>query len=148
MRSKAWDVINTDRRASSSAQTKQNNNNNNSLNNMICREHHCTIQPCENVRTTHIIMEGLCFTGVVTCLPPLWSSTIQVPEYTVDKTGHEARTGNHTTWTHLWDRREHNTAYHHQECRNPGGSPSVMFFSHRILGEQDFHSEHILLAPS
>ena len=22
--------------------------------------------------------------------------------------------------------------YHHQECRNPGGSPSVMFFSHRI----------------
>ncbi len=22
--------------------------------------------------------------------------------------------------------------HHHQECRNPGGSPSVMFFSHRI----------------
>lgn len=22
--------------------------------------------------------------------------------------------------------------YHHHECRNPGGSPSVMFFSHRI----------------
>lgn len=23
-------------------------------------------------------------------------------------------------------------SYHHQECRNPGGSPSVIFFSHRI----------------
>ncbi len=22
--------------------------------------------------------------------------------------------------------------YHHHECKNPGGSPSVMFFSHRI----------------
>lgn len=22
--------------------------------------------------------------------------------------------------------------YHHHECRNPGGSPSVIFFSHRI----------------
>lgn len=25
--------------------------------------------------------------------------------------------------------------HHHQECRKPGGSPSVMFFSHRICGE-------------
>lgn len=22
--------------------------------------------------------------------------------------------------------------YHHQECKNPGGSPNVMFFSHLI----------------
>lgn len=22
--------------------------------------------------------------------------------------------------------------YHHHECKNPGGSPNVMFFSHRI----------------
>lgn len=26
--------------------------------------------------------------------------------------------------------------HHHQECRKPGGSPSVMFFSHRICGAQ------------
>lgn len=29
-----------------------------------------------------IVMEGFRFTGVVTCLSPLWRSTIQVPEYT------------------------------------------------------------------
>lgn len=42
-----------------------------------------------HVSTTHVIMEGFCFTGVVTRLSPLWCSTIQVPEYTVDKTDHE-----------------------------------------------------------
>ena len=26
--------------------------------------------------------------------------------------------------------------HHHQECRKPGGSPSVMFFSHRICGAE------------
>lgn len=26
--------------------------------------------------------------------------------------------------------------HHHQECRKPGGSPSVMFFSHRICREE------------
>lgn len=81
---------------------------------------------------THVIMEGFCFTGVVTCLSSLWCCTIQVPEYTVDKTGHEA-CKNHTN--NLWPcfQGEGNIiTYHHQECRNPGGSPSVMFFSHRI----------------
>lgn len=39
--------------------------------------------------STHIIMEGFCFAGVVTCLSSLWRSTIQVPEYTADKTGQE-----------------------------------------------------------
>lgn len=29
-----------------------------------------------------VIMEGFCFAGVVTCLPPLRCGTIQVPEYT------------------------------------------------------------------
>lgn len=86
-----------------------------------------------HVSTTHVIMEGFRFAGVVTCLSPLWCSTIQVPEYTVDnKTGHEA---NKTAQTNLWtclQGDKNMITYHHQECRNPGGSPSVMFFSHRI----------------
>lgn len=31
----------------------------------------------------------------------------------------------------------YNYTHHHHEWRNPGGSPSVMFFSHRIYGETD-----------
>jgi len=37
----------------------------------------------------------------------------------------------------VWSRKEKKErgsvyTYHHHECKNPGGSPSVMFFSHRI----------------
>lgn len=37
--------------------------------------------------TTHIVVEGLRFAGVVTCLSPLRCSTIQVPENTVTQRG-------------------------------------------------------------
>ncbi len=53
------------------------------------------------VSTTHIIMEGFRFTGVVTCLSPLWCSAIQIPEYTVDKTGYEANKSKQTTPGHI-----------------------------------------------
>ncbi len=36
-----------------------------------------------HVSTTHVIMEGFRFAGVVTCLSPLRCSAIQVPEHTV-----------------------------------------------------------------
>lgn len=55
-----------------------------------------------NVSTTHVIMEGFCLAGVVTCLSPLWCSAIQVPEYTVDKTGHEANKTTQTTPGHVY----------------------------------------------
>ena len=32
---------------------------------------------------THVVVEGLGFTGVVACLSSLWSSTIKVPEHTL-----------------------------------------------------------------
>lgn len=51
------------------------------------------------VSSTHIIMESFCFAGVVTCLSPLWCSTIQVPENTVDKRAHEAKK---PQLTHKW----------------------------------------------
>lgn len=35
------------------------------------------------------------------------------------------------TPAHIFKRIFHLT-YHHHECKNPGGSPRVMFFSHRI----------------
>lgn len=31
--------------------------------------------------------------------------------------------------------------YHHHEWRNPGGSPNVMFFSHRILTQTERETE-------
>lgn len=55
-----------------------------------------------HVSTTHVIMEGFRFAGVVTCLSPLWGSTIQVPEYAVDKTGHEANRTTQTTPGHVY----------------------------------------------
>jgi len=96
------------------------------------------------VKATHVVVEGLRFTGVVTCLSSLRSRTIKVPEHTVvgkkrkDKTllffnnnlkryeppQNKPRTclqGDESIFTH-----------HHQECKNPGGSPRVIFFSHRI----------------
>lgn len=41
--------------------------------------------------TTHIIMEGFCFAGMIAGFSPLRCSTIQVPEYTAHKMGHEAK---------------------------------------------------------
>lgn len=35
-------------------------------------------------------------------------------------------------WKEKKKKEEGNVTYHHHECRNPGGSPRVMFFSHRI----------------
>lgn len=40
-------------------------------------------------RSTHIVMEGFCFAGVITRFSPLRCSAVQVPEYTVGKMGHE-----------------------------------------------------------
>lgn len=40
---------------------------------------------CENEKkysVTYIVMEGLCLTGVLACLPSVWSRTVQIPEYT------------------------------------------------------------------
>lgn len=31
---------------------------------------------------TYVVVEGLGLTGVLACLPPVWSRAIQVPEYT------------------------------------------------------------------
>lgn len=31
---------------------------------------------------TYVVMEGLGLTGVLACLPSVWSRTIQIPEYT------------------------------------------------------------------
>lgn len=41
------------------------------------------------------------------------------------------------TWTPGSEQNKHihktiTQTYHHHECKNPGGSPNVMFFSHRI----------------
>ena len=40
--------------------------------------------------------------------------------------------------------------YHHHECRNPGGSPNVIFFSHRIWKKGNKHewSVNILSAKN
>lgn len=103
------------------------------------------------VHTTYIIMEGFCFTGVITGFSPLRCSTVQVPEYTVHKMGHEAKTNmekkTQLFWMFTCEQDAKVITYHHQECRNPGGSPSVMFFSHRIckngmfMRDTDVHSK-------
>lgn len=37
---------------------------------------------------THIVMEGLGFARVITSVPPLWGSTVQVPKYTATTREH------------------------------------------------------------
>jgi hypothetical protein len=39
------------------------------------------------IRCTHIVVEGLCLTRVLTCVPPLRRCTIQVPKYTESTRG-------------------------------------------------------------
>lgn len=36
---------------------------------------------------TYVVMEGLRLTGVLACLPSVWSRTIQIPEYTAIRGG-------------------------------------------------------------
>lgn len=80
---------------------------------------------------THVVLEGLGLTRVLTCLSAIRCCTVQVPEHTVGgrgDNGFPTRPRPAPSMVCPCQPRTH----HHQECRKPGGSPSVMFFSHRI----------------
>lgn len=70
---------------------------------------------------THVIVESFGFRRMFTSFPPFGGRTVQIPKYAINKINNMFVLIFMRSWT-----------YHHQECRNPGGSPKVMFFSHRI----------------
>lgn len=85
---------------------------------------------------THIVLESLGFARVLTRLSAVRRCTVQVPEHAVGGRGGDG----FPTRPHpgpLQGPPAPPRTHHHQECRKPGGSPSVMFFSQRICrGEE------------
>lgn len=90
-------------------------------------------------------MEGFRFARMLASVSPLRGRAVQVPEHAA---WHKHRGGN--PGYRVPPRRSPGAAdsprppptpapltHHHQECRKPGGSPSVMFFSHRICGRKE-----------
>lgn len=78
-------------------------------------------------------MKGFSFRRMFTSIPSFWSGTIKIPKHAKNITNWKS------TPTKI------SSSYHHQECKNPGGSPNVMFFSHRIYncGFLELESETI-----
>lgn len=58
----------------------------------IYKEPHLTACRVKRVLVTYIVVEGLCLTGVLACLPSVWSCTVQIPEYAEIEWG-EVRNG-------------------------------------------------------
>lgn len=76
----------------------------------------------ENTTITHIIMKSFRLWRMLACVSSFRCCTIKVPKYTVINTKKLNTTNKNSK----------KLTYHHHECKNPGGSPSVIFFSHRI----------------
>lgn len=86
---------------------------------------------------TNIVVESFGFTAVFTGISTFRSCAIQIPKHT------ETKMENYFKRKFLNDQKKggeilRKFTYHHQECKNPGGSPSVIFFSHRICKMTNF----------
>lgn len=83
-------------------------------------------------------MEDFGLTGVFTGFSAVWCCAIEVPEDTVGSRRNKVIPRTHVPPKFLLPSvSSHTGTYHHQECRKPGGSPRVMFFSQRIYQEED-----------
>lgn len=110
-------------------------------------------RPERHPNNTYIVMKCFCFWWMFTLFSSLGRCTIQIPKHTANPNAKVKllETVAVIAWPCACIRKtkcscvfvcvcvcfvqlqqtQYNT-YHHQECRNPGGSPSVIFFSHRI----------------
>lgn len=96
---------------------------------------------------THVVLESLGFARVLTRLSAVGRCTVQVPEHAVGGRGGDGfPTRPHPAPLQGPPAPPH--THHHQECKKPGGSPSVMFFSHRICrGEERRQGTHCPALP-